>query len=94
MKSKHLLPILAVALLMACWPHADVQAQCAMCRASVESSASDGGAGLAAGLNRGILYLMLAPYALIAFLGYAWYRHSQRYTEERRKLAETLRRAM
>lgn len=71
----------------------ELAAQCAMCRASVESNISNGGIGLAEGLNRGILYLMLAPYALLVAIGYAWYRHSKVYTEKQRKLAESLKRA-
>lgn len=52
-------------------------AQCAMCRATVENSVSDGG-GLAAGLNAGIIYLASVPYLMLAGLAYFWYRHSRR----------------
>ena len=45
-------------------------AQCAMCKAVVES----GDQGLAAGVNDGIVYLMLFPYLLVAILAYALYR--------------------
>ena len=70
----------------------EASAQCAMCRASVESNVSDGGIGIGAGLNRGILYLMLAPYVLLSAIGYAWYRNSKRYTEKRRELAQAFKR--
>ena len=70
----------------------EASAQCAMCRASVESNVSDGGIGIGAGLNRGILYLMLAPYVLLSAIGYAWYRHSKSYTEKQRELAQALKR--
>lgn len=43
-----------------------LNAQCAMCRAVVES----GGAEQAKGLNSGILYLMVIPYLLIGVLFY------------------------
>lgn len=43
------------------------QAQCAMCRAVLESEA-DGAA--AEGINNGILYLMAIPYILVAGLFY------------------------
>ena len=66
----------------------EATAQCAMCRASVENSISDGGRVFGAGLNKGILYLMLMPYIIIAIIGYAWYRNSKKYTEQRRKLAK------
>ena len=68
----------------------DAMAQCAMCSASVENSISDGGRDFGAGLNQGILYLMLAPYVLIASIGYAWYRNSKKYTAEQRSWAAAL----
>lgn len=48
-----------------------MDAQCAMCRAVVESEA-DG--GTAEGINNGIVYLMAVPYVLIAALFYFIYR--------------------
>ena len=42
-------------------------AQCAMCKASVESSQGQKNS-VAGGLNSGILYLMAVPYVLIAFI--------------------------
>lgn len=60
-------------------------AQCAMCRATVENSISDGGTSLAAGLNTGILYLGAFPYLLVALIAFLWYRNSKRYTEETRR---------
>ena len=47
------------------------EAQCAMCRAVLESE--DGG-GAAKGINNGIVYLMMIPYLLIGGVGYAIYR--------------------
>ena len=46
-------------------------AQCAMCKAVVES----GDAELAQGLNNGIVYLMAFPYLLIGALFYFLYRY-------------------
>lgn len=46
-------------------------AQCAMCRAALESS--DGGIKAEA-VNDGIVYLMIFPYLLVAIVGYAVYR--------------------
>lgn len=47
------------------------QAQCAMCRAALESSDS----GIKPeSVNNGIIYLMIFPYLLAALLGYAIYR--------------------
>ncbi len=46
-------------------------AQCAMCRAALESS--DGGIKAEA-VNDGIVYLMVFPYLLVALVGYAVYK--------------------
>ena len=46
-------------------------AQCAMCKAVVES----GDAEVAQGLNDGIVYLMIFPYLLIGALLYFIYKH-------------------
>ncbi|MAO10464.1 MAG: hypothetical protein CMC07_06175 [Flavobacteriaceae bacterium] len=46
-------------------------AQCAMCRAVLETQ--DGGQA-AKGINNGIVYLMIFPYLLIGGIGYAIYR--------------------
>jgi len=48
-----------------------VEAQCAMCRAVLES---DEDQSLAKGVNNGIVYLMVIPYVLIGGLGYYIYR--------------------
>lgn len=48
-----------------------VEAQCAMCRAVLESS---GNKAQAEGINEGIMYLMVWPYLLIGGLGFfAWW---------------------
>ena len=54
------------------------QAQCAMCRASVESSNGEEQDTIANGLNKGILYLMAVPYILAGGIGYFWYKYSKR----------------
>jgi hypothetical protein len=46
-------------------------AQCAMCRAVLES---EEGQTAAQGINDGIVYLMAIPYILVAGLGYFIYR--------------------
>ena len=48
-----------------------VEAQCAMCRAVLES---DENSQTAKGVNNGIMYLMVFPYLLIGAVGYAIYR--------------------
>ena len=47
------------------------QAQCAMCRAALESE--EGGVQAEA-VNDGIVYLMAIPYILVGILGFAIYR--------------------
>ena len=47
------------------------QAQCAMCRAALETE--EGGVKAEA-VNDGIVYLMAIPYILVGVLGYAIYR--------------------
>ena len=47
------------------------KAQCAMCRAALESE--EGGVKAEA-VNDGIMYLMAIPYILVGVLGYAIYR--------------------
>jgi hypothetical protein len=46
-------------------------AQCAMCRASLESSGQE---KQAEALNDGIVYLMVIPYVLVAVAGFFIYR--------------------
>lgn len=48
-----------------------MEAQCAMCRAALESS---GNTSTAEGINNGIVYLMAIPYIAIAVLGYFVYK--------------------
>jgi hypothetical protein len=54
------------------------EAQCAMCRASLES---EGNAVKAEAVNDGIVYLMIIPYVLVALIGYAVYRMYQKKQE-------------
>ena len=54
------------------------QAQCAMCRASVENNVSNGETSIGAGLNNGILYLVVMPYLMAGIIGYLWYRASKK----------------
>ena len=53
-------------------------AQCSMCRTQLENNVSNGDAGIAAGINTGILYLLSMPYLIVLVLGYFWYKTSRR----------------
>ncbi len=48
-------------------------AQCPMCKASVESNLKQGGS-TGKGLNNGIMYLLAAPYLAMAGVGFLWYK--------------------
>ena len=53
-------------------------AQCAMCKATLESNVSNGAeTTLSGNLNMGILYLFAAPYLIIATVAYFWYKNSR-----------------
>jgi len=52
------------------------EAQCAMCRATVENNVSNGDIGIAAKLNTGILYLFAMPYLAIIVIAIMWYKSS------------------
>ena len=54
-----------------------VDAQCAMCKAAPSSNLEAGGTG-ATGLNKGIFMLFLAPYTLVAVIGFVWWRNRKR----------------
>ena len=67
MKKKIFISLLTVVLLL---PEMS-EAQCAMCRAVLES---EGNVEVAQAINNGIVYLMAIPYILVAFLFYFVYR--------------------
>jgi hypothetical protein len=50
-------------------------AQCAMCRAVLESEESG---DAAKGINNGIMYLMVFPYLLVGGIGYIVYRERKK----------------
>ena len=59
----------------------NAEAQCAMCRASVENNVSNGETTIGAGLNNGILYLFIMPYLMAMVIGFFWYRSAKRKKE-------------
>lgn len=50
-----------------------VVAQCAMCTKTAQQL----GEKPAQGLNQGILYLMLAPFAIVGFIGFRWWKNNK-----------------
>jgi hypothetical protein len=65
---KYKVYIILVLLIIMALP---AEAQCAMCRAVLES---EEGQATAAGINNGIIYLMAIPYILIAGIGIIIYK--------------------
>jgi hypothetical protein len=55
----------------------ELLAQCAMCRSTLENNYSNGNPGIAAGINTGILYLLVMPYLAALILGYLWFKSSK-----------------
>ncbi len=52
-------------------------AQCAMCRTTLENNFTNGNPGIGAGINTGILYLLVLPYLAVLTLGYFWLKSSR-----------------
>jgi hypothetical protein len=55
----------------------NASAQCAMCRSTLENNLSNGNPGIAAGINHGIMYLLVLPYLAAMCIGYFWYRSTR-----------------
>lgn len=70
--------LILTAVVLAVVAQADVFAQCAMCRATLENNVSQGNIGIAAGINFGILYLLVIPYLAVGTLAWFWYRSSRK----------------
>ncbi|QDK77309.1 hypothetical protein EXU85_01350 [Spirosoma sp. KCTC 42546] len=83
---------LVVIALLAVTP--DLMAQCAMCRGTVESTVSNGRSIVASDLNLGILYLLMAPYLIVASIAYLWYRNSKREHGRRIEITGRVKRAL
>ncbi len=58
------------------------QAQCPMCRLSVEANLKDGGTG-GKGLNAGILFMLSLPYLIVGSLGYVWWQRESSLVEDK-----------
>ncbi len=61
---------------IACFAISDVQtaeAQCSICTKTAQQL----GEKPAKGLNAGIIYLMLTPFAIVGFVGYRWWKKNK-----------------
>ena len=54
------------------------KAQCSVCT----KTASQMGEKPAKGLNQGILYLMMAPFAIVGVIGYRWWKNNKETTDQ------------
>ncbi len=66
--------VLVLSLFLSIQTLSIVEAQCPMCKASVESNIAKGETQ-GAGLNKGILLLLVVPYLAAATIGFAYYRN-------------------
>jgi hypothetical protein len=55
-----------------------IQAQCAVCT----KTALQMGEKPAQGMNSAILYLMMAPFAIVGFIGYRWWKGNKKFEAE------------
>ena len=69
-----------IALMLISWS-SDLLAQCPMCRIAAESNLKGGGTA-GKGLNGGILYMLAAPYVLVAVSGYIWYTKIRKHRQD------------
>jgi len=74
---KYILNIL-LALFFILFISAAVQAQCAVCT----KTALQMGEKPAQGMNSAILYLMMAPFAIVGFIGYRWWKSNKKIEDE------------
>lgn len=60
---------------------ASVQAQCAVCtKTSLQM-----GEKPAQGMNSAILYLMMAPFAIVGFIAYRWWKSNKKMEEQEQR---------
>jgi uncharacterized membrane protein len=65
-------------------------AQCAMCRATVDSNLSEGRGVIGTGLNFGIMYLFMMPYLLIGILIFMYFRVGKKELNKRLQLQQRI----
>ncbi len=86
--------VLVIVLLLVAFSMQDAHAQCAMCKATLESNAKTGTSNVGAGLNAGILYLMSIPYILFGVIAFLWYKSSTKETGQKSKLELRIRKIL
>lgn len=74
---KKCLIIFSVIFILLLFIQTSVDAQCAMCTKTAQQL----GEKPAQGLNSGILYLMFAPFTIVGFIGYRWWKSDRSFPE-------------
>ncbi|RYD99133.1 MAG: hypothetical protein EOP54_05285 [Sphingobacteriales bacterium] len=67
----------------------NVSAQCAMCTINAEQGVKNGNTQ-AAGLNTGVIYLLVIPYLLATVVGIIWYKKYRKKNVELNMKSEPL----
>lgn len=72
---KKLVLLLTIFTLLIIGFSVEMQAQCSMCKAVLESNMQSGEDAVGKGINGGIMYIMFIPYILLAVAGFFTYKH-------------------
>lgn len=72
---KNEIKVIALFIIVFLVSMSEVEAQCAMCKAVLESNMQSGDEAVGKGINGGIMYIMFVPYILLAVVGYFTYKH-------------------
>lgn len=87
---KKQLPVILLTFLFLILVHYGAEAQCPMCRMSAEGNLKAGGTA-AAGLNKGIIYLLIGPYIMISTIAFLWWRNRRAVkAQEQEELIQAL----
>jgi len=70
--------ILSLALFVLLISTNAVNAQCSLCTKTAQQL----GEKPAQGMNSGILYLMMMPFAIVGFIGFRWYKNNKEVEEQ------------
>lgn len=74
---KKSIQVLGLLVLLLSWSNT-MMAQCSICT----KTASQLGDGPAASLNAAIIYLAFAPFAIVGFIGYKWWKREKAFNQD------------
>jgi hypothetical protein len=75
---KKIIIILSLAFFFLLSSSTTINAQCSLCTKTAQQM----GEKPAQGLNSGILYLMIMPFAIVGFIGFRWYKNNKAFEED------------